>query len=459
MLYKEPFVLYLNISVCIILLFLALPSLLNRKEELKVRLAFFMIFFIVIATCLINVVVLHSANYSLMYLGWIVFFFSLSFGPAIYVYIKSLLGSKVSKSILFSQLPGLATLLYGIYLALADSIVQRDIFRQMLSREHLFYEITNLLTLVLTLFYCVKSWLFIRKFKVIIKDDGRQPFSLKVAWAREFILYMFANVFVFLLLVLILTNVFGITTMDMDLIGMPVFMLVVYLLVAVRSMMMYKEFEHQYVIAGIENEKKIQAQRFEIARDLHDSLGAQLTFIASVSDSLKRNVADLDEHLKTKTDTLSEFTDNAISELKNALWVLNADEISLEDVRSKLLNFIKAAGEARENVEFHFTFTIQENYSVDSKWAVSLFRIIQELINNALKYSQATDIWIEAEQVENFFKLVIRDNGIGFDRDVRKSNSYGLTNLKNRVQIMDGTLQIESEKGKGTECFIKIPLR
>ncbi len=459
MLHKEPFVLYLNISVCIILLFLALPSLLNRREEFKVRVAFFMIFFIVIATCLINLMVLHTGNFSLLYLGWIVFVFSLSFGPVIFIYVKSLLGSKVSNGILYSQIPGVVALSYGIYLALSDISVQQNVYREMLSREHLLYEITNLTTLVLTLLYCVKAWLFIKKIKQRHKLLAHEPFTLKIAWAREFILYMFANVFIFLILVVILTNTFGVSTADMDLIGMPVFMLFVYLLVSVRSMMMYKDFEHQFIIAKVENDKQIQAQRLEIARDLHDSLGSQLTFIASASDGLKRNIAYLDENLKARADTLTNFTDSAIAELKNALWVLNSDEIRLEDLRNKLLNFIKAAGEAKEDIEYNFSFAIQENLLVDSKWAVNLFRIVQELINNAAKYSQATNMWIEAVQVESMFNLTIRDNGVGFDLRATTSTSYGLSNLKQRVERMDGTFSIQSVMGIGTTCLIKMPLR
>lgn len=285
------------------------------------------------------------------------------------------------------------------------------------------------------------------------------PFNLKVAWAKEFILYMFVNVFVFLILVLVLTNGFDVTTMDMDLIGMPVFMLFVYLLVAVRSMMMYKEFEHQFVLARVENAKQIQDQRLEIARDLHDSLGAQLTFIASVSDGIKRNAATGNEHLRNKADTLTDFTENAINELKNALWILNTDEIRLEDLKNKLLNFIKTAGEAKEDVQFHFGFNIEENRTVNSKWAVNLFRIVQEIINNAAKYAQAKDVWIKASQVGSTLQLEIQDNGIGFDRIAVKNNSYGLSNLQQRVQIMEGMFRIESEKGKGTNYFIEIPLQ
>lgn len=459
MLYKEPFVLYLNISVCIILLFLALPSLLNRKEGLKVRLAFFLIFFIVISTCLINLLVLFTENYRLVYLGWINFVLPLSFGPAIYFYVKNLLGSRVSKKILFSQLPGLVALSYGLYLAFADPDVQQKEYQQIIDGDQILYEIINNLTLILTLFYCIKTWLFIKEFKSKHNNSMPMPYKLKIAWAREFIIYMFANVFIFLVLVLILTNGFEVTTMDMDLIGMPAFMLVVYLLIAMRSMMMYKEFEHQYVLAKIESDKQIQDQRLEIARDLHDSLGAQLTFIASVSDGIKRNAGNQNDQLKAKADTLADFTENAIAELKNALWILNADEVRLEDLKSKLLNFITAAGEAKEELQFHFQFNITENLAVQSKWAVNLFRIVQEIINNAAKYSQAKDVWIDINQSGSTLLLKIHDNGIGFDINETKNTSFGFANLRQRISEMEGKIEINSVKNQGTSYLIEITLK
>ncbi|RYZ49951.1 MAG: hypothetical protein EOO14_20010, partial [Chitinophagaceae bacterium] len=216
---------------------------------------------------------------------------------------------------------------------------------------------------------------------------------------------------------------------------------------------------HQFILARIESEKQIQDQRLEIARDLHDSLGAQLTFIASVADGIKRNAVSGGENLRNKADTLTEFTENAISELKNALWVLNAEAIRLDDLKNKLLNFVKAAGEAREDVAFHFQFSIQDNFTVDSKWAVNIFRMVQEIINNASKYAEAKDLWINASQTGALLKLEIRDNGIGFDRETVKTNSYGLSNLQQRVQTMEGVMRMETEKGEGTNYFIEIPLR
>lgn len=401
-------------------------------------------------------IVLYFENYRLVFLGYFVFYISLLFGPLIYYYIKKLLGSNVTKGIFISQIPGILSVIYGCYLISVENTEKQRIFQQMLEGNHLFYEIINLLTLILTLIYCVKAWLFINEIKS--NQSKNTSFNLKVSWAKEFVMYMFANVFVFLILVLVLTKGFKVTSIDMDLIGMPVFMLFVYLLVAVRSMMMYKEFEHQLVLAKIQSDKDIQGQRIEIARNLHDSLGAQLTFIASVTDGLKKHTEHLDDNLKSKTETLAVITENAISELKNALWVLNTNEVRLEDIKFKLLNFVNTAGEVKEDLLFHSDFNIKENLLINSKIAVELYRIVQEIINNTIKYAQAKDVWIKLVQTGNKISLVIKDNGIGFDVDKVKLKSFGLSNLHYRVQTLNGKLKIESEKDKGTTFFIEIIL-
>lgn len=457
--HQHPFVLYLNISVCLILLFLALPSLLNRREELRTRLAFFSIFFVVIATCVTNLCVMYTGNYKLVFLGYYIFFFSLAFGPLIYYYVKSLLGAKISRSIYFSLVPGVASVIYGTYLAVSSDEVKENAYQQIISGQFWFFEITNLLTLVLTLIYCIKAWFFLKRFKQARFKTLDSVSKLKFAWAREFIQYTFANVFIFLLLVLVLTNFFGVSTMYMDLVGMPVFMLIVYLLIAIRSMMMYKEFEHQVVLTRIEGEKQIQEQRFDIARDLHDSLGAHLTFIASVSDGLKMNSENLDEHTKAKLSSLSDFTENSITELKNALWILNSNEITLEDLKNKILNFTRAAGEAKGEMQFYFQFEIKENRPIDSKWAVNVFRMVQELVNNAIKYAHATEVWIEMEQSGKMLSLKVRDNGIGFDTNSVPANSFGVANIRKRVQGMDGKLQIDAAVGRGVSCLIELKLQ
>lgn len=203
---------------------------------------------------------------------------------------------------------------------------------------------------------------------------------------------------------------------------------------------------------------KTQQQRLEISRDLHDSLGSQLTIMSSTLDSLKRT-ADTDSSLsKEKISSLATFVDLSILELRNTLWILNADEVFLEDLHFKILNFISNASEAKEDIQFNYQFNIQENVKLDSKVAANIFRILQEIINNSLKHSEAGVIAIEIIQNLTDLKIIISDNGKGFDFENEKESSFGLSNIQKRTRELAGTLNLETSIGKGTKYTIITPL-
>lgn len=203
---------------------------------------------------------------------------------------------------------------------------------------------------------------------------------------------------------------------------------------------------------------KIQEQRLEISRDLHDSLGAQLTFINSILDGLKNSSEKLDDVVNSKINTLSDFSENSIAELKNTLWVLNAKELNLDDLKKKILNFIKNASEAKEDVKFNFNFDVSENFDLNSKQAVNLFRAVQEIVNNALKYADATEIKIDVKQNDNNLVIKIADNGKGFDYEGEKNKSFGLKNIESRIETISGKIELETAIGKGTTYTIQIAL-
>lgn len=203
---------------------------------------------------------------------------------------------------------------------------------------------------------------------------------------------------------------------------------------------------------------KMQEQRLEISRDLHDSVGAQLTLINSILDGLKSASSKLDATVNSKINTLSDFSENSIAELKNALWVLNSKEIYLDDLKSKILNFIRHASEAKDDVQFNFNFDVSENFNLNSRQAVNLFRAVQEIVNNALKYADASEIKIDAVQHEKNLTLKITDNGKGFDYNKEKNKSYGLRNIESRIAEVNGKVNLETESGKGTEYKIEMQL-
>ena len=223
--------------------------------------------------------------------------------------------------------------------------------------------------------------------------------------------------------------------------------------------------KHKQQQLALENEllkeqthSKMQEQRLEISRDLHDSVGAQLTLINSILDGLKSASSKLDATVNSKINTLSDFSENSIAELKNALWVLNSKEIYLDDLKSKILNFIRHASEAKDDVQFNFNFDVSENFNLNSRQAVNLFRAVQEIVNNALKYADASEIKIDAVQHEKNLTLKITDNGKGFDYNKEMNKSYGLRNIESRIAEVNGKVNLETESGKGTEYKIEMQL-
>lgn len=234
-------------------------------------------------------------------------------------------------------------------------------------------------------------------------------------------------------------------------------------LVVFRNFSIKSKYKHQQLV--LENEllkeqihSKIQEQRLEISRDLHDSLGAQLTLINSIADGLKNTASKLDEVVKGKINTLSDFSENSIAELKNTLWVLNSKEIHLHDLKAKILNFIKNAAEAKDDIKFNFNFDVSDNFNLNSKQAVNLFRAVQEIINNAIKHADASEININVQQAENSLTIRISDNGKGFEFENEKSKSFGLRNIESRIKAINGIVHLETEEGKGTAYTIQIAI-
>lgn len=206
----------------------------------------------------------------------------------------------------------------------------------------------------------------------------------------------------------------------------------------------------------LQTENRIHKQRLEIARDLHDSLGAQLTFMNMILDKLKISTRTFDSTIVNKVDELRAFTDNLILELKNNLWALNSNEIKLDELKGKILNFIKTASESNEELKFDFKYDVSENILLSSKYAVNLFRIIQEIINNALKHSQSNEITIHICNIRRKIIIKIEDYGKGFDYENEKNKSYGLRSIESRVLELNGTVVINSAVNTGTSYRIEV---
>lgn len=217
-----------------------------------------------------------------------------------------------------------------------------------------------------------------------------------------------------------------------------------------------QEFELQSAIAQIDNQNKLHEQRLAISRDLHDNIGAQLTFIISSVENLKFGFPTIEESIKNQLTTISEFTKTTIVELRDTIWALNASGFSFEDLSSRMYNFIEKAQAAKENIVFQLKVDEQcKTKSFTSLEGINIYRTIQEALNNAIKYADATEISIHVNAANERVNILISDNGKGFDRDAIELGN-GILNMQKRIEDIGGTFVIHSEQLKGTQITISL---
>ncbi|WP_262732037.1 tetratricopeptide repeat-containing sensor histidine kinase [Gaetbulibacter sp. NE] len=224
----------------------------------------------------------------------------------------------------------------------------------------------------------------------------------------------------------------------------------------IKNRQLLRENQLKDALAKIETQSKLQDQRLRISRDLHDNIGAQLTFIISSLDNLKYGFK-LPEKLGDKLKSISTFTSSTIYELRDTIWAMNKNEISIEDLQSRISNFIDKAHIASEGIEFNFKKgeRINDDLQFTSVEGMNIYRIIQEAVNNAIKYAEATKIMVEVNQVDDKLLVQVSDNGKGFDV-LKVELGNGLNNMKKRAHEIDGELTVTSAEGNGTTVKLQM---
>ncbi len=219
-----------------------------------------------------------------------------------------------------------------------------------------------------------------------------------------------------------------------------------------KNQQLKKENELKDALIKIETQNHLQEQRLRISRDLHDNIGAQLTFIISSIDNLKYGFDIKDEKLNSKLNKISEFTSSTIYELRDTIWAMNMTEISIEDLQIRISNYIDKAHLYDDDIEFSFKVddSVNQNRTLTSVEGMNLHRIIQEAIHNSLKYAEPKVIRVHISEEKNSeLKVVVSDDGKGFDIS-RVVAGNGLNNMKKRAEHIGANFSIDSNTENGT---------
>ena len=242
------------------------------------------------------------------------------------------------------------------------------------------------------------------------------------------------------------------------LIGLAVLILILgYLIYSqqkLKNNQLKKENDLKDALAKIETQNRLQEQRLRISRDLHDNIGAQLTFIISSLDNLKFGF-EMPAKLGKKLEDISEFTSVTIFELRDTIWAMNKSAISFDDLQTRISNFIEKADLSQKDI--NFSFKVDENQLGNIRFTsiqgINIYRIIQEAINNAIKYSKTSNIEVNILKINDSIQIEILDNGVGFNKNEIEFGN-GLNNIEKRALELNGQLTIDSERDKGTSIKV-----
>lgn len=233
-------------------------------------------------------------------------------------------------------------------------------------------------------------------------------------------------------------------------------MLVIIFIVVYQRKMFAKQ--SQLKILELESQKKlvestIQAKEREqkrVAQELHDDIGASLTAVRF----LLQQVDDSVEIKPQLISSISEIT-KKVRRISNDLLPSVLEEFGLQEAIKDLVeNFSQSSG-----VRFHYSSDLYTISFLKKDIELSLFRIVQELMNNILKYAEATEVSIKLSNTLRQIEIVIEDNGNGIipDKDV-PTKSLGLKNIESRLQYINGSIKREQSYPKGTIVTITNPV-
>lgn len=221
-----------------------------------------------------------------------------------------------------------------------------------------------------------------------------------------------------------------------------------------------KIFNKQSRIAELEtaNQKELvnavlvakELEQKRIAQELHDEIDSSIN---TIKMSLIR--MNLDRELKDQLSSELQDISKNVRRISNELMPSALDELGFHTALEHLIKKFQSS----TSIQFEFHSELDDPFELDKQVELGLYRVLQELINNIVKYAQATEVLLSLHHTSEFIDIQLIDNGTGFIPDVNhlsKGDSLGLKNIKSRIQQINGQEEYELMNPKGTKVRIHL---
>lgn len=226
-----------------------------------------------------------------------------------------------------------------------------------------------------------------------------------------------------------------------------------------------KQKLQQQRISELETEKQLTAteavlkgeeqERTRLAKDLHDGLGGMMSGIKYSLQTMKKNLIMTPEN-QLAFERSMDMLDSSINEMRRVAHNMMPEALvkfGLDTALKDFCNDINKSGALKVN----YQSIGLENTTIDQTTSITLYRIVQELLNNIIKHAAAGNAIVQVSKTDSVLSVTVEDDGKGFDTSVLNvSNGIGLNNIKHRIEFLRGKLDVNSKAGKGTSVHIEL---
>jgi len=236
------------------------------------------------------------------------------------------------------------------------------------------------------------------------------------------------------------------------------------------SLLSYRNFRHrqkiqQQRILELEAEKQLAAteavlkgeerERTRLAKDLHDGLGGMLSGIKYSFSTMKGNLIMTPENAQAFERSM-DMLDSSIREMRRVAHNMMPEALvkfGLDTALKDICNDVNQTGALR----VAYQSIGLEGVVLDQTKAITIYRIVQELLNNTMKHAGATHVLVQVSRNDGLITVTVEDDGRGFDAAVLKqAKGIGWSNIQNRIGFLKGNWDVHSEPGQGTSVHIEI---
>lgn len=203
-----------------------------------------------------------------------------------------------------------------------------------------------------------------------------------------------------------------------------------------------------------------EAERLRIARELHDTLGQSLTLLQLGLQGLARAPPDGGE-IQQRVAALSTLATELGSQVNRLAWEIRPTALDDLGIQTAIRNLLETWGESSGvRCDLHLTL---DDRRLPLAVETTLYRVLQEALTNVVRHAEAASVGIILGVAGRHVTMIIEDDGRGFSPDGSDgapptARRLGLLGIRERLALVDGSLEIESSPGKGTTLFVRIPV-